>query len=154
MSAPSTKLCPILIFQITGTHILGIHMRFHGQQTVYQLFLGHLKTENCYCDILAKSHILGDIQYKSSLSHRRTWLRSAPDLTHAFRRSCNPDPQNRWEYRLQIPFSLDAFSILLTAFKHNLLDRYKFITGYCRCKTLNSFFSASSSIVCVLSFSR
>ena len=66
------QLRPVLILEVTCTHILGIHMGFHRQQTVHELFLGHFQTEDRNGDILAERHILCDIQNERRLSHGRT----------------------------------------------------------------------------------
>ena len=66
------QLGPVLILQITGSHVLGIHMGLHGKETVYKLLLGHLKTEYGNGNILAKCHILGNVQNKRCFSHGRT----------------------------------------------------------------------------------
>ena len=51
--------------------MLGIHLGFHGEETVDQLFLTHFQTE--YGDALTgvKGHILGNIQNKCCLTHGR-----------------------------------------------------------------------------------
>ena len=69
---PFYKFCPLFVLQVASTDILGIHFGLQGQQTVHQLLLGHLQTEHCYGHIVVKRHILGNVQNKSRLTHRRS----------------------------------------------------------------------------------
>ena len=51
--------------------MLGVHLGFHGEQTVHQLFLTHLQAENGHALSGMESHILGDIQHERRLTHGR-----------------------------------------------------------------------------------
>ena len=47
-------------------------MSLQREQTIYKLFFGHLKTEDGNGLLLTERHMLGNVQYKRCLSHRRT----------------------------------------------------------------------------------
>ena len=99
-SGSFNELRPVFIRQISGSECLGIHLGFQGEQTVYQLFFGHLKTEDRYGLPFLKSHILGYIQDESRFSHRRTgcnqneirWLKTGSfiiQIDKTGRNTCN-----------------------------------------------------------------
>ena len=71
-SNPLHHSVPIRICQSTCPQFLGIYIGFHGQHTVYQLFLGHLKAEYHAWYSPSHRHIIHHIQDKCRLAHGGT----------------------------------------------------------------------------------
>ena len=66
------QLAPFVIFQVSGSQMLGIYFRLHREQTVHQLLPRHLETENRNGFVFLKRHILRNIEDKRRFTHRRT----------------------------------------------------------------------------------
>ena len=132
------QLRPVLVFQISGTEILGIHVRFHSKKTVYQLLLGHLQTENSHGHIFTKRHILGNIQYKGSFSHGRSscdQYKIGRVHTGSLIIQIHKSGRNPGNGALQLGSLLNIADCI----QHNLLDRH-IIATICSLQNIKQLF--------------